>query len=560
MNWQEFSEDDLKEVMFLVKETKKIKSYKERKVFISSGIPTLSPKAKYLFAVFLYHSLFNSRWVPVDITNYFTLPLDTHNRATVEDFIELLRHYEKKKVRLTKDSKLFKFIKKCNRGAFKFFSELLERRLQDSLPITECQDLLDLESISLEDIYTPEERIYELMEDLVYPVAVSKVSTLNAEPKIYSKSLGRVLEYKIRENGIKVGSHIKASLVGGCIVSDYPKFVLAGIRTKIEDENKKLKPVNTRRKNRKTKAAKIRGENTKYEFHPFDCFESVDIFKKYAAGVEVTPYGERVAKLQEILRDNYVFGIEDNYVGFANNEQELRDEISKLLAKDQNGYLLFADENSSRTLKLHAKECARINTVIEEAWIEEEEVKGFVIWHNAVKHKVELDVGKLYPSLLKSLDLAKRKVLKCVYFRINDRPYYFPIEIDWKAKPWTPKGIRNEIILTACAVCGGDDYANDVGGICRSCSMNIYQILAKHGEDTWIPQTGPQNKKRKATGWHYTVMNLVKPRFQKYYLEAKEGGAWKFRPDPEAKAEYERNIATQKWNPNRKKLGIKNKK
>jgi len=551
MKWWEVQPEDVAELLAVTNSIKAIKSHKEKKEFVTVTVPNLRPEVSYLFSVFLYHSLFNSRWAVIDISNYFTVRKKNANESTAEDFIKLLRAYDRKKPRLRKDSKLFKFLQLCDKPYFDFYASLLEKKFHEGLPLTECQELLNLEEVSLSDIYDPEEKVRENLEALTFPVAITRVDHIEAEFVIFVKRTDAVYCYKIVNGQLKTTWGALYNIRSTSTIFDQPVYAVAGIRVKIDDPN-----FAGRRK--ATTAIRNKKRNTTYyKFIPMDLFKDRTEIEAYINGEEVTPFIERYKNLQEFLDYSFVFGSSDDYVGFANSEQDLQEEVTKLLGKNKQGYLVFYDENSVRTMTVSAKKCATVETVIDSLWVEGEEVKGFIVWHNAEMHKVALDLPSKHKGLLKNPQALKTRVLDCIYFRVNDKCFYFPVQFNFNSKFWG--STRAGVYLTCCCVCGGTEYKHDGNGICTSCLMNMYNIFRRVGPNNWHNETRNQQKKRSKVGWHHSILDNAKVRFQGYRLKGRVDGAIMYVPDEEAQAKYEHEISKQGWNKNLKKSKMKGK-
>lgn len=525
MNVSQVKNETILEILEFVAKVKADKYWPRKKQLFSQLSIRLSEPAQFLFSYCVSFSLFNRRWIAVDLSRYNTVKLSATNKTTFKDFLNLTKSLVGKRVTPTRERLLIDFLQDCDEQFYSFYRLLLERNFHDQLPATEIQTLFELDDICLDDTYADVQAI-QGQTDLVFPVAITKIKNPRAMLVVQSRiangtSWNRtLLEGKLTRVKTELLKEQKSFLKTN-------QYTIAGY---LDSEDREI-PVQKSKRIKTIESLK---------FIPVDIFKNYSEYKKYFDGGPCADFKARISKLNRFLHTNFTTQIVDDYIGYAQDELELDIEVRKVLGSDTSPtHLLLTNNDTARVNKIHAVECVRVQTIIDNYWVHEGAVLGFLAWHNGRLNKVSFDFSGKSNVLLNSLTLIKNKVLDSIYVDLGLQKVYNGVELKFNAKSWRVRPLgETGILLEKCAMCGSDDTYHEQGGLCKTCYNNLNYYYESYGQDVDIKPSKIMAKKRRASGWEYSLLNLVNFRYKGTYIECREDGKWKFRSDEKAELEY----------------------
>lgn len=525
MNVSQVTNETILEVLEFVTKVKSDKYWPRKKQLFSQLSVRLSEPAQFLFTYCVNFALFNRRWIAVDLSRYNTIRLSGTNKTTFKDFLNLIKSLVGKRISPTRERLLIDFLQDCDEQFYSFYRLLLERNFHDQLPATEIQTLFELDNIDLDQTYAEIQAI-QGQTDLTYPVAVTKIKNPNAMFVLQSRiangtSWNRtLLSGKLTRIKTELLKEQKAFLKTN-------HYTIAGY---LDSEDRDI-PVQKSKRIKTIESLK---------FIPVDYFKNYSEYKKYFDGGPCADFKTRISKLNRFLHTNFTTQIVDDYIGYAADEVELEAEVREVIGSDTSPtHLLLTNNDTSKSNKIHAVECVRVQTIIDDYWVHEGEPKGFLAWHNGRVNKVSFDFSGKNNVLLNSITLVKNKVLDSIYVDCGSSKVYTGVELKFNAKSWRVRPLgETGILLEKCAMCGSDDIIHEQGGLCKTCYNNLNYYYDTYGQDIYIKPSVIMHRKRRASGWEYSLLNLVNFRYKGTYICCREDGWWKFRSDEKAGIEY----------------------
>ena len=512
------------EVLSFVNTIKSDKFYPRRKQRFCQLSIKLSEEARFLFTWACNFSLFNSRFYAIDISKYHTVRIEDENKTTFKEFVCIVKDLQGKRITATREKPVIEFISRCDKQFLSFYTMLLERTFHLNLPHTDLQNLFDLDEIDLDDTYAILKPL-DGSTGLNFPVAITKISNLSSIFMLHSQISNGTTWRRTLVNGKPLRLKTK-TLDKQKEFLKTPAFTIAGYL----DADLKI-PKQKYKRNKTIESLSLT---------PTDFFKSYNEYSRYYAGLPSPTFKERIQRLNKFLTSNFTTQIADNYVGFATDETELVIEVRKVLGGNTDPtFVLLTDNESAKTNKIHAVETVLVQTIIDDYWVHEGSVLGFLAWHNGRSNSVSFSFSGKNNVLLNSINLVKGKVLQAIYVNCDSSKVYVGTEIKFAAKSWRVRPIMGtDILLSACAMCGSGEYNHMVGGLCKTCYNNLNYYYESYGPDADIKPSKIMAKKRRASGWEYSLLNLVNFRYKGTYIECIEDGQWKFRSDEKAELEY----------------------
>jgi len=525
MKFQQISNETICEVHEFVCKIKADKFWPRKKSLFSQLSMRLSDDAQELFKYCCNFSLFNGRFYKLDISRYHTLQLAEKNCSTFKHFLAVVKALNGKHITPKREPILIEFLQTCDKTYFDFYSLLFEKNFHKDLPATEIQNIFDLDEISLDDTYADIEPLQGKITELRYPLAVTKIKDTRSMFLLHSRHhTGQTWNRTFIQNNIK---RIKSNLLKDQkVFIKAPQYAIAGYldTAKVEIPTQKYKRI---------KAIES------LTLIPTDIFKNYDDYRRYYDGRSHTDFKTRIKNLNKFLYTNFTTQIQDTYVGFATDDIELESEIRKVLGSDESSYILLTDSESSRTNKIHAVECVKVQTIIDDFWSVDGVPKGFICGHNGRRNRVSFEFSGKHNVLLNSIDIVKNKVMTSLYLDCGTVKIYTGVELKFNAKTWRVRPLPDtDIMLEKCVMCGSDDKTHSQRGICSICENNLPYYYETYGHDNWIKPSNIMTKKRRLSGWEPGLLNMIKFRFRGTIIICREDGWWKFEPSDEALAEY----------------------
>ena len=501
----DIQQSHLREVMDLHQELTEVKYYKEKRRRFSLLVSGLSPEAHWLLTFFCWFCLFNFRFKKFDESRFYSVPVAKDSSSDFKGFINVIRYFNRKSITNHCEAILLKFLVACDQEQQDFWMEVLSKRFVKALPLLDVQSELDLDLISVQDVYGPIELLQTGFEGLTYPVAVTALSTPEVPLQIFCRE-----------------PHKKRSL-------ELHGSELVAIPSVLKQDHRYVK----------TPRYTLIGFGADTSFYPVDYFETWADYSAYRAGTEV-PFHSRIDNLRKFISSNLLVEVSQNYIGFATTKDEIIPEIIKVMENSSDRHLCISDQKTASTGKALTVEARVAKGLIDSYWIEDSEVKGYNLWFNGKLFPCSFSFCGLNNSLLNSIALVKGKLLKFLYIKVGDYRAGVGREILHHEKPWRNGKLKGGIIrVEKCAFCGGTGSRHESRGVCKNCEGILYRYYQWYGPDVWIKQTPDLKRRRGRAVWEPTLLTNVQYRFKGHYLEAAENGDWRFATHPDAIKQYE---------------------
>lgn len=479
--------------------------HREKRQRFSQLLATLSDEAKWLMTFCVWFSLFNLRFHAIEEAAYYSIPCSVDNKTTFQDFLEVIRFFNRKKVTPTRERVLIRFISSCDATYKEFYLKVLSKTFRKGLPLTEVQTHLPIESIDLQEVYGPLQLLQTDFSELTYPVAISVITAPDSPFVVFAKEPFGTFSFR-QDGGVLLAAD--NPIPNDALYVHTPRYTLAGFAEK------------------------------KGQFTAVDYFDTLKEYREYIKGAD-KPWKKRIEKLRGFLAGNLLTETETGYVGFANSEEEIIPEISKVMHDTDKGYVVLVDQDTARTGKAFAVEARKVEGIIDSFWIDDERARGFYVWFNGDLFPVEFPFTGKNNAILRSITPVKNKLLEFLYVKIGVNRLGVGREILWKKNPWREKRFRGKnLYIEKCIFCGTTAQRHKNKGICHSCECHLYYLFRQYGGDVWIPPGRITNEKRRQSGWEYTLLNCADYHFQGHILEARDDGYYRFRADTDVMTEY----------------------
>lgn len=519
----------IKEVIDMQSELSQIKYWRDRHARFRQIVYEMTEEAKWLLTFAVWFTTHNTRHKAVTESRYYMIEPSTTTDVQFVDFIKLIQQYSRKFVCNKNEEPIIKFLGRCDREHFGFYLSLLSKEFPKTLPTAEVYDVLDLGCIDLQEIYGPIEILQTNFSELDYPVAVMLLPDPDYKLSVQSREPRRTFSYYQNEGKLKA---TKDLLVIDSKYISTPRYTLVGYSDILE--------VKVRRK-----------QMERFILHPVDYFDTFKEFRMYLKGrknAKTLPFKERIAKLKAFLDANYLRQISKTQIGYAENEQELAQQVAQLYPKEGAGYLVVTDNNTARTGKASAVPVRNTYGTIRDLWVDGDVPRGFHVWFNGGITQVPFDFSGANNALLNKPGYVNLKLLEFTYIKIGSLPIYIGKSIHWDRLQWKNYKHSSGAYIEKCVLCGGTDHPHKHQGLCRVCEINIRYYYGKYGRDSWITPSNSMKAKRFISGWESKLLNMMNASFKDCFLEAREDGCWRFRYDQARADHYQKYLDSKETN------------
>lgn len=510
-------------------ELDQIKYWRDKHSRFRQAVYEMTEEARWLLTFAVWFTKHNSRHHAVAESRYYIIDPSHQTSVTFTDFVKLIQGYSRKFISSKNEEPLIKFLMKCDKEHFDFYLSLLSKTFTKTIPMAEVYDVLDLGCIDLQEIYGPIEILQTNFSELDYPVAVMMLPDPDYKLSVQSREPRRSLSYYQDEGKLKV---TKDPLVIDSNYISTPRYTLVGYSDVV--------------------AVKVRrSQRERFIIYPVDYFDTFREFRLYLKGrkrANTTPFKERIAKLREFLDTNYLRQISKAQIGYAENEQELAQQVAQLYPKEGAGYLVVTDNNTARTGKASAVPVRNTYGTIRDLWVEEGIPMGFNVWFNGGIAQVSFDFSGANNAILNKPFYVNLKLLEFTYIKVGSLPIYIGKQIHWDKLQWKNYKHSSGVYIEKCVLCGGTDHPHKHQGLCRVCEINIRYYYRKHGKDTWITPSSAMRRKRFVSGWEPQLLNMMHASFKDCFLEAREDGCWRFRYDQARAEHYQKYLDSKETN------------
>lgn len=493
----------INQVSLFRNEVASIKFHKHKRERFVSLLNNLSPEATKLLTFCCWHCLFNFRFQSIDESKYYTIPATEGGNPDFQEFLEVLKFYNRRKVTSGREKTLIQFLSLCSKDQQDFYLSLFSKAFIKDLPLVDIQLELDLNEIDAGEIYGTIQRLGTSFANLQFPVLISSISSTDFPMCLYAKSAHGIHSLSFQH---ELGNFLK---VDPLLPAD-TKFII----------NPKLAVVGFC-------GAENNGRNI---FHPIDFYGSLQEFGLYRKGKASLDFAERVKELRAFQADNFLTQVTTQYVGFANSEQQVLPELVKAMSGSGFSRAVITDCETARTGKAFTVNVSTTVGIIESFHSSDSIATGFSCWFNGRLFPVAFDFSGKNNALLHSIDPCKGKLLEFLYLKVGLERIAVGTRILWDQKPWRPKRMRVlGIRVEKCALCGSTGHPNARRSVCKSCEANLYATFDKFGPDVWMQPTKIMKEKRRASCWEARLLNTVGYVQEGCLLVAREDGCWMFK-------------------------------
>lgn len=484
------------EVLALIDEVSAVKyqAHKKREFLIQ--VEALSAHGKWLLSFCYWHCLFNPRFKHVDETAYFGTPTENSNSSFL-DFIGVLRHYDRVKVTPRRAAALGKFISGVDTIYREFYLGLIGGTLINDLPQHEAQQMLDIDDIISEEIYSVT-ALHSSFGTLTYPIALRSISDES------SPVLGGVTK---KSTGVWYHGD-KPSIARDVKFSSWPQFSLTGF-------------------------------NVCGKFYPTDCFTPTS-WADYSRGrTHPAPYGDRLDLLCNFLTHNLITEMDDQSPELLHSEDDLEYALRCIIPKTGPTRLLLTDSRSSYTGEARTLDVSTAQGVIDKLWVVDGKPTGLEVWFNGEVRNIPYEFEGTEQAILTAHERLIDQPFRFYRILVNTEEILIGQTILWDAKKWRPKRMKkSRIWIEKCALCGCTDQKHASRGVCKSCEINLRYHFEKHGIEKSIRPSAVMRRSRLASCWSPTLLNACDVTHQGYLVLASKEGNFAFVKNDTTMANY----------------------
>jgi hypothetical protein len=473
------------------------KTTQEKRRIFDKEITKLSDEAQQLFAFSCWFCFFNTRFIKLDPSEFYHLTPGNDPPAW-EEFEQLLKDYQHRRVTQHRSGELNKFLLRCPAEIQDFYLSLFAKTFVKGLPLLEAQQLLgDIDYGQFYSATVPQEPLQPSeFAGLNYPLVLT---WLPAEPR----SLGLYLRTTKHETFLTdQDGHPKRS-------KNPLQEISPGLRG--------------------TRAALFGMLCDDGAFIPFEAYSSLMSYKAYRKEKIHLSLQQRAERLGGILESTNLGRHDPGRQGFANDRDELLDEIIRVTKGRNKGFLLITDQGTARGGPYSCFPTQRAFGIIGGYWSQGEECLGFKVWFNGERLPVSFPLHGKNNSLLNNITQVKGKVIDFLYLKINDRLSGVGQEIRWNEEPWRTTPLLQHVMwIEKCAFCGGTKTTHERRGVCTNCERNFYYYLNRYGEGIWFTPDVSILKRRLENCWEPRFLNNVGYFVRNFSVEARDDGRWRF--------------------------------
>lgn len=498
------TEQDIREVQGLVAAVAAAKYPRHKKDKFTELVQGLTDNQRTLTAFLCWFCLSNTRFHKIETSRYHFLPEADSNAATMEDFITMVKYYERSKITISREAELCKFLAKCDSFHKDFFLLVMSHGFTVGLPMAEVQAELDLDQFSTEELYSHATALRTKFADLEYPVFVRPVPATDLRLVLLAKEPHSIRMYNVLEGGYLETGPPTADLLRDVKCATTSRFSMLGY---------------------------LASDGVLY---PVAIFSSLQEYK----GSIVSGATAQHMDIAWYFQSNMVTYIDDSNVSYI-IDGEAAYPIKSVVGTTAATKLLVYDGSVVRNTPQHYVEARIAHGVVEELWVEDGVAEGLTVWFNGELRKCSYDFTGNNNAMLGSIDLMNNKPIAFYYVTMGAGiTYLIGKELKWRDKAWRTSRLRgSDIWIEKCVFCGSVSRPHDSRGMCRVCYHSLFHHFSKCDKDVWMPSSPQKLKDRQATCWEPSLLNAVNYQHQGYVVKAK-GDKWGFFSDDEAMSKY----------------------
>lgn len=473
---------------------------------------TLSTSERWLLSFVSYLLSHNKMWQKIDESHYYFLPTSQEQQSTFDDFVILLRTYGSKKITHKNEGMLVKFLIGCSSQFKDFYVSLMAQPnwLRNVFMSKEVREFIDIDSVTIEDIYPKPTLLSNGLHILSYPLIVTAIPTTNLEPALLYRSSNSLKICSFRYTNMLTKKVKKTRIPASWLSLDrtmlhYESFVLLGM-IDIEAGH----------------------------FYPLDFFNGLKEHSKARHKKPSYSYEERLEQLRKFLDTHFLRQIKSIPKKLCFTEEQVMKHSTVALSTGLTTVLMADSRNRTYYIDSTEKE-----GVIGGIWIEDGEAKGFEVWNNLSPQHCTFDFSGANNALLYRPDIVIGKHVKFYSFSFKNHIAGTVKEILWDKLPYRKTPITlsdgSKGWIERCPICLRDDTPQWAEGVCRSTFMGWATMLGSRGKDKWFSLSRKILKRREALQWDMSCVNKINIFYKGFKVIANELGHIMFVEDAQAK-------------------------
>lgn len=463
----------------------------------------------------------STKYKGINMDPFIMFPCSTEQEVGFDDFMALLPAiYDQRTVPRKHEGKLISFLTKCTEDVRGFYWLCLEQPhwLASLLRQNDVREFASVFDITTDDIHGDTTFISHGWMYVKFPMALTSVPEVKLPNGVIYRQAGEKHHFKVVTYApTKVGSkkRFKTVHLGYKWLNDRKnihtiEFVLLG---KIDIERKK--------------------------FYPYDYFNSAPEYARFRRGKPVKSYKDRLEDLSNFMRTNFLKSIERAPLVYCNTSHNVEARLSEVLRGAKYNNILAYDGRMNHQYVLPT---VTREGVAEGIWVENNEVRGLIVWYQGKKVHVGYDFPGYDAAILYNPKVIWNKWVKFSYFEYADYSVGAIKEIYWdkamyRTLPFTFDD--GEVgLLERCPVCFKDS-GHYYKGICKSTNANLNSLMASHGPDVWFMPSAKILKRRAEYGYDPSFVNRLGLGHRGYRFVANDKGQFMFQSDELFQQEFQ---------------------
>lgn len=467
-------------------------------------LDTLSPTELWLLSFVYYIKERNKRWLGVDFSLYYSVPVCKKQTSTFRDFLTLLSVYSLKRITAANEKELVLFLAGCTRELQEFYEILMSKTSTALFNSKEIRGYLDLSAVKAEEIYGSG----VLVTTVPSPLPMGLIR----------QELGKKSVVTSRLTPKRGGGFSRKALTGtfklDAKMIHTTEYVLLGLL----DEEKE-------------------------QFYPIDYFDSYKEYVKFSERHKSTvPYEKRLAKLNSFLDKNYLRQIQKVPKVYCIAGSHIANVAAEVLRDSPHSTVVICDGKEG----VRFKQTLELQGVTDSLWLGDAgEVIGLKVWNMGRLINCTFDFSGDNHALIYNPQLLLKKYVRFHLFSDGEeagavKEILFDKKLFMEEKYSFKDGTVGHI--ECCVFCLQDHRKYAHNGLCDSTLKCWFSSMSAYGVDKWFPVSYAIRHRRKSMGWRPEFFNNVIAVFRGYKVVV-DGDRMMFQTDAESKAIYDWRVA-----------------
>ena len=473
-------------------------------------VTALTKPERWLFT-FLRYVMGSQRWYPVDPSAYYLLPCSATQRVSFDDFVDLLRYYNKKRITPNNELELNRFLMGCTEQLREFYLTVLERPawLSSVFSYEEMRTLTDVGSIDVAELFGNPKFKSVGWGIVAYPLTVTTVPHAELQTVRLDLVEDGANGYTYLQLPESTRKKFKKSLNLGWL-KDRELVFGSGVLFGYADMEAG-------------------------SYYPIDYFKDSAEYLKFARGKLSLPYPVRIERLERFIHNTYARSIMRNPTVYCKRPSQLEGALGTALAQSKDSVVLVVDAKHRAMLVPTVEHEGAVDGL----WVEEGIVRGVQVWECGRKYNCGFDFRGKANALLMRPDLLHGKHVRFVAYEHLGVTAYAVKEVLWEKRIFRTKPL-NGTRVERCIYCCRTEIKQELPGVCLYCYENFKCLLNKAGTE-WFSPSESIAKAREACGWTPEWFNSISVYYRGYKLEVDDEGRARFNDqDEEAQRRYAR--------------------